>query len=528
MTMNIRLTSGSVSGAIALLAGSAAVVLAGCATPTIVEPKPVAPAEAQVVRPLRPSPPPAQKSAPEEVTTRSIPAATGEAVKLKVEFSEPDDPCSVALSKPTGLRAVVRKQSRMTQSSCVREKRVTALVHVTNLTDERVAYLVDDVGGVTLETKPGNRIAATGLLLRGVLSPELDMVSSIEGGGLALVLPAGGQLDMAFLFPPGTPREGTLHLSHDPHPALDFALDGSQLVAQPAMALQQELPETIGEPLRSAWLRTRGTDKGFSTGRIGPPARERIAGIQELAKIGAPAIPALVEALGDGVDEVERAAAAALKKLAKSANQALPSLAVDPTPRTRGLAMIAVGLLKPPTAQELLRAGLADSDEAVRARAVAALGAFPTSATIETLKVTLSSATDAFAPDKLALLPHGLIWVSERGGIRFDVGATAAATLALLGQPGLKALKDASLSAPTGTRRRIVVGLAFGNSQAAATQLVPLLEDEDAWIRENAVFGLGRQQHRPALARLRLMAEKDASHQVRASAAEASKQLGAP
>ncbi|MEJ5343928.1 MAG: HEAT repeat domain-containing protein [Chloroflexus sp.] len=257
--------------------------------------------------------------------------------------------------------------------------------------------------------------------------------------------------------------------------------------------------------------------------------RERVA--EALAKLGIPAVPALVQALGDGDADVREAAAAALGRIGDAA--AVPALVPvlrDGYADVREAAAAALGQIGAPAVPALVQA-LGDGDANVRRAAAAALGQIGDAAAVPALVRALGDGERQVREAAAAALGQigdaqavpALVRALKYGNAL--VRWAAAAALGKIGAPAVPALVRALRDGDWKMRRAAAEALgAIGNTQVVPA-LVEVLGDENWYVRRAAAAALGQigdAQTVPALVR----ALGDEEWEVRWAAAAALGQIG--
>jgi HEAT repeat protein len=251
--------------------------------------------------------------------------------------------------------------------------------------------------------------------------------------------------------------------------------------------------------------------------RIGAPAvpaliqalgddefRVRRAAAEALVRIGAPAVPALIQALGDRSENVRRAAAEALGAIGDP--QAIPALIQalgDSDSAVRAVSAEALGAIGDPQAVPPLIQALGDSDWDVRRAAAEALGRLGNPQAVPPLSVWAHAGEDA-ARNALQTLGYPMLDLPQ-----------AVAQVAAQGAWGVL------IRALTCTQvREVVVGL----GAPAVPALVQALGDSDSAVRAvsaEALGAIGDPQAVPAL----IQALGDYGYYVRRAAQQAIQQI---
>jgi len=299
------------------------------------------------------------------------------------------------------------------------------------------------------------------------------------------------------------------------HAGEDAARNALQTLGHPALALPQAVAQVVAQGAWGVLIRALPNEK----------VRKAVVGL------GAPAVPALIQALGDRDLYVRCAAVEALGELGDL--QAVPALIQalgDRDLYVRRVAAEALGKLGDPQAVPVLIQALGDWNEAVRRAAAEALGKLGDPQAVPVLIQALGDRyTDVrrAAAEALGELgdPQAVPALIQALGDRYtDVRRAAAEALGELGDPQavpalIKALGDSDRRA----RESACEALAK-ISIPAVPKLIEALEYSNQWVRAAACWVLGKIGDPQALPYLR-KALKDASEWVQWEAQRAITQI---
>ncbi len=259
----------------------------------------------------------------------------------------------------------------------------------------------------------------------------------------------------------------------------------------------------------------------------------RRAAAEALGKIGAPAVPALIQALQDEDEDVRRAAAWALGQIGD--RQAVPALIQalqDENEDVRRAAALSLGKIGAPAVPALLQA-LQDEDEDVRRAAVSVLRQIGDPQAVPPLLQALQHENKDVR--RVAVWALGEIGVPAVPALiqalrneDEDVRRPAGVALWKIGAPAVPALLQALRDEDKDNVRRAAIWTLgkIGDPQAVPA-LIQALQDEDKDVREAAAEALGQigdPQAVPAL----IQASRDEDWLVRGAAAKALGQIGDP
>ncbi|CBN54011.1 MULTISPECIES: HEAT repeat domain-containing protein [Kamptonema] len=282
------------------------------------------------------------------------------------------------------------------------------------------------------------------------------------------------------------------------------------LLSANALALENRKPEVATTEIAPLIAKLKSTNE-----------KELDAAIKKLGKIGEPAIPALIQALGDKNLLVSRSAGEVLQKIGTPAIPALLQALKDSDVQIRrraagvlrGVIYFSLELGKLPEATGFapaLISLLKDSDAQVRSNAADALG-------------NIGAEAKAAVP---ALIP--LLKDSDA-----DVRINAASALGKIGAEAKTAvpalillLKDSNAEVRNNAANAL--GSIGAEAKTAVPALIPLLKDSDAEVRSNAANALRNigAEAKAAVPKL-IPLLKDSNADVRSSVAHALGSMGA-
>jgi len=259
--------------------------------------------------------------------------------------------------------------------------------------------------------------------------------------------------------------------------------------------------------------------------------------VEALRAAGAPAVPALIQALGDSYSDVRRVAAEALGAIGDP--QAVPALIQalgDNDSSVRRAAAEALVKIGAPAVPALIQA-LGDSDSDVRRAAAWALGKLGDPHAVPALSVWVHAGEDA-ARNALQTLRHPALDLTQAVAQVAAQGAWGVLIRALpnekvreavvgLGTPAVPALIQALGDSDRNVRRAAAAALGAIGDPHAVPALIKALGDRDLYVRRAAAGALGAigdPQAVPAL----IQALGDSYSDVRRVAAGALGELGDP
>ena len=265
----------------------------------------------------------------------------------------------------------------------------------------------------------------------------------------------------------------------------------------------------------------------------GPWARH--AAIASLAQAGRPAVPALLQALGDSDFDVRETVAEALWQMGDP--QAVPALLQalgDSNPGVREMATYALGKIGDPRAVPALLRVLGDGVSLVRWGAARALGRMGDSQVVPALLGALKDSDS----DVRQAAAGALGWTGDPQAVpallrAFEdsdpgVRGHAARALGWTGDPqAIPALLRALGDSNPGVREMATFALGMIGDPRAVPALLRALKDSDSDVREAAAYSLGKTGDPRAVPAL-LGALKDSDSDVRGHAVRALGWTGDP
>jgi len=261
------------------------------------------------------------------------------------------------------------------------------------------------------------------------------------------------------------------------------------------------------EPLIAASLQDKGSVGDVKYGFSGVSYRVRPAAAKALVSIGVPAVQPLIAALGDGDEDVRRAAAGALGQIGDPrAVEPLIAALRDKNSDVRRRAAEALGKLRDARAVDPLIAALKDQNMYACKAAAGALGQIGDPRAVEPLIAALSNENgDVRKAAAGALVKIGVPAVEPLIAVlRWDKdvrqGQAAAGALGQIGdaravEPLIAALKEEIRS----VRRDAATALGQIGDARAVEPLIAALKDQDMYTCEaaaEALDNLGWQPHR--------------------------------
>jgi HEAT repeat protein len=283
-----------------------------------------------------------------------------------------------------------------------------------------------------------------------------------------------------------------------------------------AIAPFLSVEESLGQD--QSELQRLGTEAGYSLGRMGAPALER-----------------LLKAAGQPDPTVRYNAALGLGQLREDAAvQALLGLLKDRNREIRTRTVIELGHGKDRKAVPALIAALDDREEQVQGAAADVLGEFGDPAAVPGLMRLLSGRDEPAAPQAAKALgalrarPAVGFLITACASRRPLLRAEAAEALGRIGdQAALETLLLIAVDGDEYVRGNGVGALGAMHDERAYQALLKAMEDSSDYVRRNAATALGMQQKQSAVPAL-IHALEDKSEEVRGSAAAALGLLRAP
>jgi HEAT repeat protein len=280
------------------------------------------------------------------------------------------------------------------------------------------------------------------------------------------------------------------------------------LLSANALALENRKPEVATTEIVPLIAKLKSNDD-----------RENNAAIKKLGEIGEPAIPALIQALGDKNLLVSRSAREVLKTIGSSAIPALVKASKDSDEQIRrraadllaekGLSLYILWHL--PSAAKVLPgliALLKDSDADVRGKAAYALG-------------NIGAESKAAVPVLIPLLKDSDAGVRGKAAYALgSIGAESKAAVPVL----IPLLKDSDANVRSSAASAL--GSIGAEAKAVVPALIPLLKDSDRDVRGSAAYALANigAEAKAAVPEL-IPLLKDSEEYVRRSATYALKKI---
>ena len=256
-----------------------------------------------------------------------------------------------------------------------------------------------------------------------------------------------------------------------------------------------------------------------------------------LARLGAPAVGPLIEALKEENTEID--ASGALQEIGEPALEPLMELFRSGGEKTRNMAGRTLAKIKSPRVVPWLVQFLKDGNKELRSAAIESLRNTKDPGIVEPLLAVAENRqkdeeirTDAIravlaVPDKRAIGPLTRLLLNETSDLLVQNAAWALAYMP--GAEPVETLLECLKSNRDPMRRTAAAhGLGCAEDPRAAPLLLAALRDADANVRMNAARSLGRLRRSESLVALRQLAQKDVDEYVRDAAAEAIKEIEEP